>query len=141
MDKGYNVFSSPQHWIIKSLSSLCHKQTAYLFVSMLFHLFRRETQFHNNWLVRALIYEAELCKISLYWTQPAHKQGWIFTMRLTGAELFNDSNSQKRTEKASGITITGCLNTTITSPLRGVKVKGSLIQTASSTLARQANFY
>lgn len=92
-------------------------------------------------LSEALIYEAELCKISLYWTQPAHKQGWIFTMLLTGAELFNDSNSQKRTEKASGITITGCLNTTITSPLRGVKVKGSLILTASSTWARQANLY
>lgn len=59
-------------------------------------------------------------------------------MLLTGAELFNDSNSQKRTEKASGITITGCLNTTITSPLRGVKVKGSLILTASSTWARRA---
>lgn len=54
-------------------------------------------------------------------------------MLLTGAELFNDSNSQKRTEKASGIIITGCLNTTITSPLRSVKVKGSLILTASST--------
>lgn len=62
-------------------------------------------------------------------------------MLLTGAELFNDSNSQKRTEKASGITITGCLNTTITSPLGGVKVKGSWILTASSTWARQANFY
>lgn len=62
-------------------------------------------------------------------------------MPLTGAELFNGSNSQKCAEKASGIAITGCLNTTITSPSRSVKVKGSLILTASSTWARQANLY
>lgn len=62
-------------------------------------------------------------------------------MLLTGAELFNDSNSQEPTEKASGITITGCLNTTITSPPGGVKVKGSLILTAASTWTRQTNFY
>lgn len=54
-------------------------------------------------------------------------------MLLTNTKLFNNSNNQKHTKKTNKITITNYLNTTITNPLKNIKIKNNLILTTSNT--------